>query len=59
VRKLSGADSYARKISPAYEAGKLRRAFLKGISSNYACWYLRINSKSLLITINSSTFSLS
>lgn len=30
VRTVSGADRYQKKVTQAYEAGKLRRAYLKG-----------------------------
>jgi hypothetical protein len=30
VRKVTGADRYQKKVTRAYEAGKLRRAYLKG-----------------------------
>lgn len=33
VRKMSGAEKHARKVERAYEAGKMRRAFLKGIAA--------------------------
>lgn len=32
VRSISGADKHARDIVRAYEAGKLRRSFLRGIA---------------------------
>lgn len=32
VRKITGADRYQKKVERAYEAGKLRRAYLKGYS---------------------------
>lgn len=37
VRRISGAEKHARKVAAAYEAGKLRRAFLKGLSRAYHC----------------------
>lgn len=37
VRKISGADRHARKVIRAYEAGKLRRAFLKGLALANRC----------------------
>lgn len=33
VRKLSGAEKHAKELDRAYQAGKLRRAFLKGLAS--------------------------
>jgi hypothetical protein len=33
VRRVSGADKHAREVERAYQAGKLRRAFLKGLAS--------------------------
>lgn len=32
IRKISGAQSHAKKLSNAYHAGKLRRAYLKGVA---------------------------
>ncbi len=32
IRKVSGANRHAKKLAAAYEAGKLRRAYLKGIA---------------------------
>jgi hypothetical protein len=32
VRKVSGADRHAKRTAKAYEAGKLRRAYLKGFA---------------------------
>ncbi len=37
VRKVTGAEKHADKVMNAYDAGKLRRAFLKGLSSAYNC----------------------
>lgn len=37
VRRFSGADKHARAVARAYEAGKLRRAFLKGLGKAYRC----------------------
>lgn len=31
VRRISGADSHIKKVDNAYQAGRLRRAFLKGL----------------------------
>jgi hypothetical protein len=32
IRKISGANSHAKKLANAYQAGKLRRAYLKGVA---------------------------
>lgn len=32
IRKISGAHSHAKKLANAYQAGKLRRAYLKGVA---------------------------
>ena len=37
VRKLSGAERQARRVSDARTAGSVRRAFLKGISVSEHC----------------------
>lgn len=37
VRKLTGADRYARKVSAATMAGVVRRGFLKGVRTGMAC----------------------
>jgi hypothetical protein len=37
VRRLTGAEKHARKVASAYEAGKLQRAFLKGMAQAYHC----------------------
>jgi hypothetical protein len=37
VRRITGAEKHARKVVSAYEAGKLRRAYLKGLSQAYQC----------------------
>jgi len=37
VRKASGADKHAKAVTRAYEAGMLRRAFLKGMEVFYGC----------------------
>lgn len=34
VRKITGADRYQKKVERAYEAGKLRRAYLKGYAQD-------------------------
>ncbi len=34
VRKISGADRHAKRVARAYQAGKLRRAFLKGLAAS-------------------------
>jgi hypothetical protein len=37
VRKLSGAERYARHVSAAITAGGVRRGFLRGLSAAKAC----------------------
>lgn len=37
VRALSGADSHSREVQAAIEAGRLRRAFLKGQGMRFNC----------------------
>lgn len=37
VRKLSGADRYAKKVENAYQAGRIRRAYLKGLALMLGC----------------------
>jgi hypothetical protein len=37
VRKLSGAERYARQVSAAITAGGVRRGFLRGLSTAKAC----------------------
>lgn len=32
IRKISGANTHAKKLADAYQAGKLRRAYLKGVA---------------------------
>ena len=32
IRKITGAESHQKKLATAYEAGKLRRAYLKGLA---------------------------
>jgi len=34
VRKVSGAERHAREVERVYQAGKLRRAFLKGLAAS-------------------------
>lgn len=35
VRKITGADRHEKKVAMAYEAGKLRRAYLKGYAQEH------------------------
>ncbi|WKL58714.1 hypothetical protein Q1W73_06935 [Asticcacaulis sp. ZE23SCel15] len=37
VRKVSGADKYQNEIDTAIEAGRVRRAYLKGVGINKNC----------------------
>jgi hypothetical protein len=37
VRKLSGAEKYARHVSACVTAGSVRRAFLKGLATSQHC----------------------
>ena len=37
VRKLSGAEKYAKQVSAAITAGGVRRAYLKGMAAAKAC----------------------
>lgn len=37
VRKVTGAEKHSKELARAYEAGKLRRSFLKGLGSAYGC----------------------
>lgn len=37
VRQLTGAEKHAKAVATAYEAGRLRRAFLKGLAKAYNC----------------------
>lgn len=37
IRKLSGAERYAREVSASITAGSLRRSFLKGLRQAYGC----------------------
>lgn len=37
VRRLSGAEQHSRRVQSAIEAGRLRRAFLKGIGMQRNC----------------------
>lgn len=34
IRRISGASSHQKKLATAYEAGKLRRAYLKGLAND-------------------------
>lgn len=56
IRKISGAHSHAKKLANAYQAGKLRRAYLKGVAE------MRFGSKCLakpiVIEANAKTESL-
>lgn len=38
IRWVSGAESRDRKVAAAFEAGKLRRAFLRGYSTSMHCY---------------------
>jgi hypothetical protein len=37
VRKLTGAERYAREVAAAITAGSIRRGFLKGLARAYTC----------------------
>ena len=37
IRKLSGAERYSKKVAAAIAAGKVRRAFLKGLRVSKGC----------------------
>jgi hypothetical protein len=37
VRKLSGAEKYAKHVSACVTAGSVRRAFLKGLATSQHC----------------------
>ena len=37
VRRISGAERHAKAVAKAYQAGKLRRAYLKGVAKAYRC----------------------
>ena len=37
VRKLSGAERYAKEVAAAIAAGTIRRAYLKGLDQAAAC----------------------
>jgi hypothetical protein len=37
VRKLTGAERYAKHVSAAITAGSIRRAFLKGVGASQGC----------------------
>ena len=39
VRKITGADRYAKEVAAAHAAGKVRRAYLKGLGQAGACAY--------------------
>lgn len=49
VRKLSGAEKHARAVERAYQAGKLRRAFLKGVAAAIGPDCLKLPTPSLTI----------
>jgi hypothetical protein len=42
VRNISGANKHAEEVEQAYQAGRLRRAFLKGLSTFYCGPYCPI-----------------
>jgi hypothetical protein len=35
VRKITGAEKHAKEVERAYQAGRLRRAFLKGLAASF------------------------
>jgi hypothetical protein len=37
IRRLSGAEQHSRRVQAAIQAGRMRRAFLKGIGMNRNC----------------------
>jgi len=37
IRKVTGAEKHSKEVAHAYEAGKLRRAYLKGLSAALKC----------------------
>ena len=37
LRWISGADAHAKRVAEAFEAGKLHRAFLRGVAVNLHC----------------------
>ncbi len=39
VRRVTGAHQYERKLRKAYEMGRIRRAYLKGIGGAFGCAY--------------------
>lgn len=39
IRRMSGAHQHEREISKAYERGRIRRAFLKGVGGAFDCPY--------------------
>ncbi|WP_156811879.1 hypothetical protein [Robiginitomaculum antarcticum] len=39
IRRITGAHQYEREIRKAYERGRIRRAFLKGVGGAYGCAY--------------------
>lgn len=39
LRRLSGATKHEREIHKAYERGRIRRAFLKGVGGAFQCPY--------------------
>lgn len=42
VRRVTGAEKHSREVARAYEAGKLRRAFLKGLGAASGCTYSNV-----------------
>jgi hypothetical protein len=45
IRKLSGAERYARDVSASITAGSLRRSFLKGVRQASGCTTITASSK--------------
>ncbi|MDI6624829.1 MAG: hypothetical protein QME55_08875, partial [Brevundimonas sp.] len=37
IRRLSGAEQHSRHVQAAIQAGRMRRAFLKGVGMNRNC----------------------
>jgi hypothetical protein len=37
VRRISGAERHSKEVARAFDAGRLRRAYLKGLSLAYQC----------------------
>lgn len=37
IRRLSGAEQHSRRVQSAIQAGRMRRAFLKGVGMNRNC----------------------